>query len=86
MGAIWLGRWHVTQLLNTIAATSLLNVGVEAAGSAAMLTPAVIATTNTAVPKTNRTDVIVELLCISLVSAPLSPKSILQQRGLEINV
>src|SRR5262249_546012 len=41
IGAIWLGRWQTTQLLNKMDATSLLNVGVElAASSAAMLTPA----------------------------------------------
>src|SRR5207244_1676856 len=59
IGAIWLGRWHVTQLLNKIAATSLLNVGVgPAVGSAVMLTPAAIAMTKTAVPRANSADLI----------------------------
>src|SRR2546425_12959539 len=48
IGAIWLGRWQITQLLNTMDATSLLNVGAPAAGSAARLTPAAIVMARTA--------------------------------------
>src|SRR6266850_7166809 len=61
IGATWLGRWQVTQLLNTIGATSWLKVGaapvVPCAGT---LMRAGIATARTVAAKTNRATLILE--------------------------
>ena len=55
IGATWLGRWQVTQLLKTIGATSLLKVGVAPlVFCAGMLMRAGIATARTVAAKTNR--------------------------------
>jgi len=57
IGAIWLGRWQITQLLNKMDATSLLNVDVApAAGFATMLTLAAIVIAKTAALKINDAD------------------------------
>src|SRR5207249_3963036 len=66
IGAIWLGRWQTTQLLNKMDATSVLNVGVApAAGSAAMLTPAAITMAKTAALKINDADFMLAPSCRS---------------------
>jgi hypothetical protein len=63
--------------LNKIAATSLLNVGVEPVACwAVMLTPAAIAMTKTAPPKTNTTDLILD----SFVSCFLLPSTLMHSR------
>src|SRR5438128_3565549 len=87
IGAIWLGRWQTTQLLNKMDATSVLNVGVApAAGSAAMLTPAAITMAKTAALKINDADFMLAPSCRSgcaLLVIPAFMLSHIRWRGPE---
>src|SRR5207244_2001058 len=56
IGAIWLGRWQTTQLLNKIDATSLLNVGVPPAAGSAARVPAASVTATAAALKIHEAD------------------------------
>src|SRR6266566_6761583 len=65
IGAIWLGRWQTTQLLNKMDATSLLNVGVPPAAGSAARVPAAIVMAKAAALKINEADFMLAPSCRS---------------------
>jgi hypothetical protein len=74
IGAIWLGRWQVTQLLNKIAATSLLNVGgAPVAVWAPATEAAAIAMAKTAALKINGADFMIGFFLHVVVSCSIGP-------------